>query len=169
MPKYRVRNVSDVNVGRGGIVFPAKQDTDVLMEVGETRYIEIKACVRLKILGLTDRPKKERPVSHVSHEVETKVPESVTKVTEDSEIQDLKVATKKDENNDAPKTQKNDAVVDEKLEAIKTIDSSENANAGENISCPYCDFVGTKMGLYHHVRIKHPDKYEEIKVRMKSI
>jgi hypothetical protein len=35
-------------------------------------------------------------------------------------------------------------------------------------NCPYCDFTGVQAGLYLHVRKRHPDDYEEYKVRVKN-
>jgi len=36
-------------------------------------------------------------------------------------------------------------------------------------SCPYCDFSSAgKTGVFHHVRFKHPDNYEEYRERLKK-
>lgn len=39
----------------------------------------------------------------------------------------------------------------------------------EEGACPYCDYTAnSKMGLYPHVRSKHPDEYEDFKESMKD-
>lgn len=155
MANYRVKNISDINVGRGGIVFPAGKVLDVLMEEGSIKYREIKACCRLKILGFVDKPKK--PV--ISHVVKSESIPAVTKVSGDSGVTTIESSKKASIKNDKENL----------LEEAK--DKKEVAKEVKNgdIDCPYCDFNGTRAGMFAHVRLKHPDHYEAFKTRMQSV
>jgi len=155
MAKYRVKNISDINVGRGGVVFPAGKVLDVLMEEGSIKYREIKACCRLKILGLADIPKK----AVISHAVAAAPVDVTTKVSENSEVTTIESSKK------APIKAANENPLNEskdKKEATKEVKNGD-------IDCPYCDFNGTRAGMFAHVRLKHPNHYEAFKTRMQSV
>lgn len=155
MAKYRVKNISDINVGRGGLVFPAGQVLDVLMEEGSIKYREIKACCRLKILGFADIPKK----AVIPHVVESESIPAVTKVSGDSEVTTIESSKK------APKKAANENPLNESKDKKEATTDVKNGD----IDCPYCDFNGTRAGMFAHVRLKHPNHYEEFKTRMQSV
>ncbi len=41
--------------------------------------------------------------------------------------------------------------------------AAEETKSDEEAQCPYCDFTGTAKGLGTHVRLKHPDQYDDFK------
>lgn len=167
MSKYLVANLSDINVGRGGVVFPAGKSIEVEMVVGETKYIEIKACCRLKILGFADK-EKEVVKSVVTHETSKEKVEAVTKVSEESKVQVIKAAVKNTSENDSL-FDSNDILMENTKEDTKSEDEPKKEISKGDFPCPYCDFKGTKGGIFPHVRLKHREKYEEFKIRMQSV
>lgn len=166
LKQIKVRNITQSDVHRGNRTFPALATTTIVIDTDNNKYKEINACVSLKVVAVSDYPvvkkvtedSKTEETKTATKDVETPTTDEVDDLTEDNEEEVVEEETEDDE------------VADDSEE--ETVDSEEDAptepDKDGNVYCPYCDFVGTKMGMFHHVRAKHPDKYDEFKERVKN-
>lgn len=172
LQQIKVKNTTQGDIYRGNRKFPALKTTTIVIDTENNKFKEIKACVGLKVVAAVDYP-------------------VVKKVTEDSKVEDTKTATKEvvtpttDVVDDKETTDEVTTDVVEDLESAdedtdneeqeettdETSDDEEEQPTIDDgrVACPYCDFIGTKQGMYHHVRVKHPDNYEEFKERAKNL
>jgi len=145
MKQIIVENTTNYLVVRGKVKFLPKKTVSVKVNIPSIEYTEIKACTKLKIKSISSIPVIKGPIS-------------VAKVTEDSEVVESEIVTKQ-EIPEEPEEEKIE-IPEEPEESI--------VKAESKLSCPYCDFEGTKMGVYHHVRLRHPSHYEEFKERVNN-
>lgn len=158
LKQIKVRNLTQSDVQRGNRTFPALATTTIVIDTDNNKYKEINACVSLKVVAISDYP-------------------VVKKVTEDSKTEETKTATKDvetpttDEVEDTGEETEDDIEIADEVEAVDSEEeqAKKQADNDGNVYCPYCDFVGTKIGMFHHVRAKHPDKYDEFKERVKNL
>jgi len=182
-----VQNVSTSSVLRAQRVFPASRTVTLCMDVSTSRFKEIKACSVLRILSMEDVV-AEDVVLKVDEDLSAVVPPVVvTKVGEPAEDVLIELVVEEPEAGEVAEIIEEpsapEPVVDvtpvviapdvpvpdvTELEVVEAPEVPE-APVIKIISCPYCDFESpAQMGTYHHVRMKHPDKYAEYKKRVKK-
>jgi hypothetical protein len=156
-----------------------------VFDVESRKFAEITACAALKITAMEDyvpavlkidgelsavvppvvvmkdeEPKEsflveDEPIPEVIEEVEIVVIEEILPAPEPV-VDVTPVVLSPDE--PIP-----DVTELEVVEAVKEV-----VNVGV-VSCPYCKYAAsTQVGTYHHVRMKHPEKYTEYKKRVKK-
>jgi hypothetical protein len=174
-----VQNNTKQGVIRANMLFPSKSVVQVPLDINTSKFKEIKACSALKILSIEDYEPQDYAVYKVDTEKSAVVvPEVSVKEEEPEPVEEIVVAPGKE-----PEPVEEIVIAEPEIDVVPvTVDADEalpdvtelEVEEGKEttviaISCPYCDFISTaKTGLFHHVRIKHPDNYEEYKLRFKN-
>ena len=177
-----VRNNTKQSVIRANLLFPAGGVVQISLDTDTSKFKEVKACSSLKVLQYDDIPLTyEEAVLKVDVEKSAVVPPEVSiKVEEPVEVVDVPEAVVAPVvEPPAPPEPEVDVVpvVVAPEKPLPDVAELEVAGAEEEksevvtiISCPYCDFTSaSKTGVFHHVRTKHPDNYEEYRERLKKL
>ena len=180
-----VRNNTKQSVIRANLLFPAGGVVQISLDTDTSKFKEIKACSSLKVLQYEDIPLTyEESVFKVDVDKSAVVPPEVSTKAEEpkesvvveevpAEVVEAVVAPP------APPEPEVDVVPvvvspEKPLPDVAELEVSgaeeEKSEVVSIISCPYCNFTSaSKTGVFHHVRTKHPDNYEEYRERLKKL
>lgn len=193
-----VQNMARYDVTRANLRFPPKRVVSFVIDDSTSKFKEIKACGALKILKLEDFseaeavlkvdeavskvvppvvvPKVEEPETFLVveaskaevKEIKSFVIEEVAPPVVEPVLDTTSVTIAPDE--PIPDVAELEVVVEaEDVIEDAEVEEIEEEVVNKVISCPYCDFEAmSQMGVYHHVRTKHSEHYEEYKERVKK-
>jgi hypothetical protein len=173
-----IRNNMKQGIIRANRLFPAGTVVVYDLDTSNSKFKEIKACSALKILKYEDIPPvSDEPVLKVkTPESEVVPPEPVIKVEEpviEEPVVEEPVVEAPPPPPPAPEVDTTPVVVkpEAPLPDVTELEVAETEDVAVvvPVSCPYCDFTAPKKtGVFHHVRFKHPDNYEEYRERLKK-
>ena len=187
-----VQNMARYDVTRANLRFPPKRIVTFTIDDSTSKFKEVKACGSLKILQLEDyveesyTPSFSPPVLKVEESVSKVVPPVVAPkveeavVVEETPVQAVELIELFSDNvynptpiaDPTPYLDTTPVVIapEEDIPDVTELEvAEEDEGAPKKFSCPYCDFNGiAQIGMYPHVKSKHPDKFEEYKIRVKN-
>jgi len=182
-----VENQTSQPVLRANKVFPSKTRCRFVFDVESRKFFEITACTALRVLEVEDYVLEDTVLKIDETQSAVVPPVVVTKVGEPADdvliefvVEEPEVVEEVEIVEEPPAPE---PVIDvtpvviapdvpvpnvTELEVVEAPEVPE-APVIKIFSCPYCDFESpAQMGTYHHVRMKHPDKYAEYKKRVKK-
>jgi hypothetical protein len=180
-----VENQTRQAVMRANKIFPSGVRCRFVFDVESRKFMEIKACAALKILEVEDYT-LEDTVLKIDETQSTVVPPVVVTKEEEPEesflvedepvpevIEETEIVVIEEPSVPEPVVDVTPVVLspDEPVPDVTELEVAEvvEEDIKQGVSCPYCNFAAAKpMGTYHHVRLKHPEKYAEYKLRIKK-
>ena len=178
-----VYNSTKQPVMRANKVFPSASQVRFVFDVESRKYLEITASAALKIVNVEDYVPAVLKIDEVKSAV---VPPVIVMKEEEPEesflvedeplpevVEEVEAVVVEEPPAPEPVIDVTPVVLSPE-EPVPDVTELEVAEAVEEVavkivSCPYCKYSApTQMGVYHHVRIKHPEKYTEYKLRVKK-
>lgn len=179
-----VENRTRQAVLRANKVFPSGVRCRFVFDIESHKYMEIVACAALKILAVEDYVLEDTVLKIDETQSAVEPPVVVTKneepeesflvedeplpeVVEEVEVVIIEESVPEPVVDVTPVVLSPDEPVPDvtELEVVEVVKEVVN----EGVSCPYCTYAApTQAGTYHHVRMKHPEKYTEYKKRVKK-
>ncbi len=171
--KLKVTNTKDFAITRGGQTFPPRATK--VVDATKYSYQQIKACEYLKIETefaqhqVAQQPQNAQEAPEQSTAPETALAEETTqKQPQEASEEVFEGDEEGDEDYENEDDGENDDPEDDDRIGSDGYPPKDDKDEYEN-NCPYCDNYGgedkTKNGLTTHVRMAHPEKYEEYKKR----
>jgi hypothetical protein len=170
---------------RANRVFPAASQVKFVFDIESRKFAEISACPALKIIESEDYIPAVLKIDETKSVVESPFiatkeaepeesflveEESVQEVIEEAELVIIEEVLPAPEPvvDVTPVVLSPDEPIPDvtELEVVEAVKDVVNVGV---VSCPYCKYAAsTQVGTYHHVRMKHPEKYTEYKKRVKK-
>lgn len=163
LTELKVKNRSKKPIMRANRVFPIGRTVVLTVDTDTARYKEIRACKSLHIVEETPEclaaPEPATLMGEVTVDAPVTPPADDADATDDGDNIDPADFAGDDEDNE-------DATIDPPAD-VEPVTKTDKRK--QRLTCPWCEKEGTVQALYPHVRIQHPEHYDEFKARIKGV